>query len=231
MQPKIGDVEHARMGEDFHAHPLNPTQHAIDPVDGLPKPIPQTSMEFSKAPLLSPETLVCMADESYYVLKLPSHLRHLRELLCFTPDEVFFSDGRPWGVVDDASMLAGDLRVAEPGDEHEAVRRFRDGAWVLARLLEPARPACSWYARILTDFADDPKLRSMERLCTLQKTEGGEHVSLRDTRIYACELRHPPDFVSADRLRQWDAERIAEQEATEEEWNADEDLGILGGKK
>ncbi len=81
---------------------------------------------------------------------------------------------------------------------------------------EPLRPQCEHYKRVMLDFEGSDKNTLVERVCTAQKTEGGEYIALGNTRVYACEHRTPRDFVSEERLRRFDADRVREgKKATE----------------
>jgi hypothetical protein len=75
----------------------------------------------------------------------------------------------------------------------------------------------------MTDFENEhqSEVRAVERVCTAQKTETGEYLSLANTRVHACEHRAPRDFVSEERLRKFDQARIASAQKTEEPWNPD----------
>ena len=84
----------------------------------------------------------------------------------------------------------------------------------LDAIVGPVRPQCLFYRRVLTDLEGDDTAKSCERSCSAQRTESGEFAALRDTRVYACEFREPRDFVSLERLREFDRKamvKVAEQ--------------------
>lgn len=96
----------------------------------------------------------------------------------------------------------------------EEVTRTPSGRYVVKGFfrwieVEPVRPACRHYARQLTDVQDDPDFRFVARLCTLRKDSEGEYMSLRDSQVFACELREPVDYQgSVRKLDEFDEEQI-----------------------
>jgi len=182
------DHEHPGAGE-FHQHREQPFAAGMDPQDGLPRPLSAVSQEDSYVPGLSPRTFVCMEDRSQFVVR----------------------------AVDGA--IVGYL---EPGQVKEVARgtfapleaTFGDGGAILSALarggrIEPIRPACQHYARQMIDMPDNPRHRMALRLCTAQRTETGEYVSLRDAQMFACELRSPRDAQSEAVLDAFDAKLVA----------------------
>jgi hypothetical protein len=84
--------------------------------------------------------------------------------------------------------------------------------------VEPQRPQCEYYRRVMTDFEGNAEHQQVERVCAAQRTEAGEYTSLSDTRVFACEHRSPRDFVSEERLRRFDEKRIEEGKKIIEDW-------------
>lgn len=215
---ELSDLERGRLGEDLYQHPLRPQMIAMNPSDGLPQVTSTLSMEATRAPSLSPDTFVCMADESQWVVdhSLP---------------EVWF--------VLDASELAhvtehprtGERTIAidHLNQEHADMCRKLSEHYVKPQALHvtPIRQQCYHYKRVMTDFEGQSDIRSVERSCAAQRTDGGEYVALRDTRVYACEHRVPRDFVSEKRLRRFDEQRIAENKRSEEEFDVEGELAAL----
>ena len=96
--------------------------------------------------------------------------------------------------------------------------------------VEPLRPQCVHYRRVMLDFEGSDEHKQVERVCSAQRTEGGEYFSLANQRVYACEHRSPRDFVSEDRLRQFDQRAIDQAKKTDTEYDVEGNLGILGEK-
>jgi|SRR5882757_3146382 len=220
---ELGDVERSRLGNEIYKHPLIPqTAMGTDPTDGLPRMTTSLTMEDSVAPPLEPETFVCMGDEKVFVVRdLWDQVR-----LEFQPDEVKRSGDEHFvartSITGDALTVLGIL-------EHElqeigALSRFQS-PWLK---VEPLRPQCVHYRRVMTDFEGSDTARQVERVCTAQRTEGGEYISLANTRVYACEHRSPRDFVSEDRLRKFDERAMTQAKKTTAEYDIEANLGILG---
>jgi hypothetical protein len=166
------------------------------------------SMMDSVAPPLSIETFVCMADESEFVIRDRWGVIKLRIL----PDRVRF-DHRD----QEHCVLVEDLTKPEAKEAWSALGV--DRATLPEKLpVEPLRPQCQHYKRVMLPFENDAVIRRVERVCRAQRGESGEYVSLSDQQVLACEHRHPRDFVSEERLRQFDAARVAEGRKTVEEW-------------
>lgn len=220
---ELGDVERSRLGNEIYKHPVNPqTAVGTDPADGLPRMTTSLTMEDSVAPPLEPETFVCMGDESVFVVRdLWDEVR-----LEFQPEEVRRSGDEHF--VARASITGEALNVLSVLEnelkEIGALSRFQS-PWLK---VEPLRPQCAHYRRVLTDFESSDTAKQMERVCTAQRTEGGEYISLANTRVYACEHRSPRDFVSEDRLRKFDETAINRAKKTSTEYDVVGNLGILG---
>jgi hypothetical protein len=173
--------------ELYEGYPTNvKVEHGFDPVDGMPRPVAPASVKLAQAPLLLPETFVCMADTSKFVVR---------------------------------DMDGEITRTFEPSEVERAPNgryRVRTG-WLTSLLLtkwtevEPIRPVCKHYARQLSDVQDDPDFRFVARLCTLRRAEDGEFLSVRDSQVFACELRSPRDLNgSTKQLDDFDDNQIAE---------------------
>jgi len=212
---KLGDHERPRLGNDIFQHPHLPKVHPVDPADGMPRPASTFSMEDALAPALTIETMVCMEDASQYVV------------LDFW--------GKPLLTFDAArvKIARGALALVEPtGEELVIVRNCAKHAetsidsetWVQ---VQPLREQCSHYRRVMLDFEGGDQAKHVERSCAAQRTEGGEYVSLADTRVYACEHRYPRDFVSEERLRKFDGARLAEAKKSDEEYDVGAALAAM----
>jgi hypothetical protein len=201
---RLGDVERPKIGNSVYKHPLRPQMVVMDPSDNLPRPAVISSMTDTAAPVLSPETLICMGDESVFVIR----------------DD--------WG---DAviQVPASRVRRGRGGEffakltqeeteklDSACVSFLRGtGSW---NTVEPLRTQCSFYRRVMTDFEGNAEHQQVERVCSAQRTESGEFTSLSDTRVFACEHRAPRDFVSEERLKRFDEKRIEEGKKSDEEW-------------
>ena len=197
---ELTDVERPRLGDDVYQHPLQPLALGTDPQDGLPRPVSSVSMTDSVAPSLSLETFVCMGDESVFVKRNEWGEITLRVM----PDQVRYN------------CSLGEYRGHLSAEEMYAWSRTTNRAGDVT--VEPLRPQCQHYKRVMTPFENDPVIRQVTRMCSAQRGEGGEYLSLSDQQVLACEHRFPRDFVSEERLRQFDAARISEGRKTVEEW-------------
>lgn len=207
----LSDVERPRLGDDIYKHPLRPQTIGIDPQDGLPRVASSLSMEDTVAPALAPETFVCMGDESVFVVR--DHWGNV--LVSIEPSRVRWYHGDGQGA---QGWLA-------PLNKHEHAAAGAPtsvvGGTDLWYWVEPLRPQCEHYKRVMTDFEGDGEHQRVERVCSAQRTEGGEYVALGDLRIHACEHRTPRDFVSEERLRKFDADRVREGKKSEEFWDGE----------
>jgi hypothetical protein len=201
MGAKLSDVERPRLGDHIFRHPLIPSMHAVDPSDNLPRPMTAVSMTDTLAPPLTVETFVCMGDERVFVIRDEWGEITLR----VSPDKVRYS--RTQGVY--MAHFSAEEMSAWLGNG----QRAQD------LVVEPLRPQCGHYKRVMTPFENELDVKHVERVCTAQRGESGEFVSLNDTQVFACEHRTPRDFVSEERLRRFDAARLAEAEKADEEWD------------
>lgn len=207
----MGDVERPLIGtSDLYSHPLPRGAFITDPKDGLPKPAVESSFQDNLAPQLQPETFVCMEDASSYVLwEAPFGELLVSEI---DPRDTF-------EVVRERSRgRAVSRETLERLGHHEALGKLASYPKTDWWYVEPKRPQCEHYRRLMTDFEGQENHQQVERVCAAQRTEGGEYLSLRDTRVHACEHRSPRDFVSEERLRAFD-KKIQENQAIEtDEW-------------
>lgn len=215
-QNGVSDVERPKLGNDFFKHPLRTQMVAMDPESGLPRVVSQTSMEDSAAPPLEVESFVCMANESAFVIRdcwgdvlvsVDSALARRYTTFTNTGEQI-----QGWlAPLTPEQHKQADCPSSVRGDD-----RGRFWYWV-----EPLRPQCEHYCRVMTDFEGSDVNKRVERVCTAQRTEAGEYVSLADTRVYACEHRTPRDFVSEQRLRKFDAERLTAAKEEEQYWDGE----------
>lgn len=213
MGDGLSDVERPKLGNDLYKHPFRTQMVAMDPESGLPRVVSSASMEDSAAPPLDVDSFICMADESAFVIRdLWGDV-----LLSLPPDRVRWFQGSKlegyqsgWlaALTEDERNQAGGPTSVVGGQK----------LWFRVR---PLREQCEHYCRVMTDFEGSDGAKRVERVCTAQRTEAGEYTSLADTRVYACEHRYPRDFVSADRLRKFDAAAVAAGKKTEEFWDGE----------
>lgn len=220
-EPGTGDGIFGNRADEeiYEAFPQTPIAYGMDPQDGLPRPAIQHAVQMAYAPPLSPDTLVCMADTSAFVLRD----KWERVIVQFSPTEV---ERMPNGAYVVATALAAarvaktDPRAAyvlDDGDPSNngprdilsaalgVVTAEVDRDWTS---VAPLRPQCRHYARQMIDFQDDPDAKFVTRLCTARRNSEEGFLSVRDSQVYACELREPKHWVSAARLDTFDAEKV-----------------------
>lgn len=191
-----------------------PDAIGMDPEDGIPKQIPSTAIEDSRAPALSVARFVCMADTSEFVIRgLWGEV-----LQRFEPAKVTRApDGRYR-----AQTCHVHVQLRPPGQPQYVE-------------VEPIRPQCQHYVRQLVPWPDNPDVKRCQRYCAALKNEQGELLSLADQEILACEIRVPrtEDDEQIDDFDQLIISRGAQAE--DDEFDIDEalrkegNLGILGG--
>ena len=182
--------------DDGVYQPFNPAPMSWgkDPADGLPSP--EISPSLPLAPPLSPETLVCLADTSEFVLRSrrwgevvgrfePHAVKRAPNGDYFVAIEVAIESGAPLLDI----LRAFDIRTA----------RVR---------VEPKRPQCRFLAQQMTDFQDEAKHQFLERLCTARRDDERFFLGLRDSQMFACELREPRDRVSEERIEKMNEVKI-----------------------
>lgn len=209
----LSDVERTKLGSDIYRHPLRVQAMGTDPQDGMPRSASTLSMEDTLAPALDPDTFICMGDESAFVVRDGWG----NVLVSVDSSRVKWFHGKAlygieagWlaSLTEDERKLAGNPQPVMGGAEF----------WFS---VEALRPQCEHYCRVMTDFEGSDVNKRVERVCTAQRTEGGEYIALGDTRVYACEHRSPRDFVSEERLRKFDADRVSEGKKSEVFWDGE----------
>ena len=220
---QLEDIE--RDGPDFtqYLESERPSEsYGVNPEDGMPQPISMSSIEDTKAPALTPETFICMADRSSFVIRDGE-----REIIISFPPEVIHrrADGSYFV---NANSLDG-----EQANRCGLRRTLREGEnWKIS--VEPLRPQCEHYRRQLLPFGKGHK--SCHRYCTAMKNEAGELIDLANSEVFACEMREPRDPASEQQLDDFDdgiVARGSEAAQTDEEFDVDTaldqmNLGVLG---
>lgn len=177
--------------QDFEPKPL---VWGPSGADGLP--VPELKSRLPLAPPLDPTTFVCMADESAFVLRG----KYTGAVLArFEPSEV---ERAPNG---DASVPL-DVAVSS-GASWVEIARATDIARLRVRVT-PVRPQCKFLAQQLVDFGDEVEATMIERMCTARRDDERFFMGLRDSRMYACELRSPRDFVSDERIKTFNQTKV-----------------------
>lgn len=218
-ESRLTDPERPRLGDEVYKHPLIPQMIGMDPSDNLPRPVSQVSLEDTKAPALDPETMVCMGDESVFVARD----RRGDVVIRLDPSQVeprrHCSFSVAWVAHRDVIKGSGQQLALKQLEAQCEIQG--EPIWVD---MEPLRPQCFHYKRVMTDFqgavdGDNKTAKQVERVCSAQRGESGEYVSLNNTRVYACEHRSPRDFVSEERLRKFDADTVEASKKTTEQWD------------
>jgi hypothetical protein len=207
--PRTG-LDRLRADEELYQHvPENPAEWAQYGMaaDGLPKPVTPTVMPF--APPLTTSNCVCLADHSSFVVR--DRTGYL--LASFSPEEVTRTpDGRYWvpaALAARRTPTFGRLLAlafctsAAPVPDEETKQP------VISFEVKPVRPQCRHFVRQMTDLSDNTDHVFLARLCTARRDDGGEFLSIRDSQIFACDMRDPRDESSSDRIEQFDRNKIA----------------------
>jgi hypothetical protein len=203
------------MSEDLRPAPENPegrgidrslitdsAQQAFEPepivwgpdAEGLPTP--ELRQRLPLAPALSPDTFICMEDASEFVLRARDFGGVVGR---FAPEEVTRAPNGEHYVTFGQAILSG-----APWLDVLSKTRWPSGRVVV----EPVRPKCQYLSQQLVDFGDQVDAVLVERLCTARRDDERFFVGLRDTRMYACELRSPRHIEGEDRIRKLDETKI-----------------------
>jgi len=199
MPDEVRRVDRPRPDSELFQHREQAAGYGVNPRDGLAQPVVETSNDQTYVPPLEPATFVCMADRSEFVLRAGT-----TELARFPAAEVTRID-----------LAAGPRYVVT---QQRAYDRVDESLRHLVHILVgtafvpvvEARAACQHYKRQMSDMAGNPGRKFVSRFCMAQRDENGEYVSLRDGLMFACDLRDPPDPITARRLDAFDEEKILE---------------------
>jgi hypothetical protein len=221
-----------RADEELHQGVEAPVVMGTSPEDGLPMQVAQRN--FDKAPALSEETLICMADKRSFVVRheFSGAVVHSwpAAVVKRFPNGIYIAPMPK----DQQELWA----MSERAQEDFPVLDLAGEKWVV---VEPIRPQCAHYLRQQTDLSADRDHRYYARACMAQKTEDGEYYSLRDTLIGACSIREPRHLESEITiLDKFDEEKMLEAQTKSEMEEFDVDkalaeearnggLGVLGG--
>lgn len=212
-------------GEELHQSHVSTFAMGTSPEDGLPTLI--APQHFDKAPGLSEETLICMADKRSFVIRDVNGVG----MLSFQPEAVSRSPNGRYFVT--SAVLADQLLKKKT--TVEAV--YGAAGAVMAQTavtfeVEPIRPECKHYLRSMTDIASNRDGRFYQRACMAQKSEEGEYYSLRDARVDACNIRSPRHIESEALMDAFDAELMAaaRERSEMEDFDIDQELAKEQGK-
>lgn len=176
----INDLEEA--DEEFH--PFDEIREDYKPSE-IKKVIAEDGLPTNHVPAqnndippLSPETLVCMGDFSKFVIR-DQWGEIIREL---EPSEVLQAPN-------------GDYFVRNP----ETKIRVK---------VEPIRPPCKHYVRQMVSFEFNADHDSIKRLCSARRTTEGTFMTVKDTKVSACDMRQPRDIKSEKLLDEFDEKKV-----------------------
>jgi hypothetical protein len=230
-----------RADEELHQGKPAPVTIGTSPEDGLPMQIAERN--YDKAPPLTEDTLICMADKRSFVVRhADGSIR-----VSFEPAEVSRAPSGEYYVSREAfEAKVKPVEIESPGYGKVVVTRpnaprILIGRSTVAVRVEPIRPQCQHYLRMQTDLSADREHRYFARSCMKQKTEEGEFYSVRDQLIGACSIREPRHVESESAiLDAFDDNMIAQARSISEMEEFDVDralaeeakrggLGVLGG--
>lgn len=215
----VEDSEFTMSDQLDEQFPVEEIPIGMDPQDGMPRPMDQTSAEDTRAIPFTYETVLCIEDDREYV-----------ELF---DDELL---GREWKSAGGTRKEtdAGTIGVCHPPGlsikidvvvssqfNEDGTERARakykpeevEHLWGVNliktafgyRPVRPIRERCKHYRRQV--FSNDaiPDMKAVGhqiifRVCAARRSNGGSHMSLRDEGIYACDFRDPID-VPTSRLQ------------------------------
>lgn len=134
----------------------------------------------SDIPPLSPETLVCMADTSRFVVR-NEYKQITKE---WPPEEVdYYPNGKYY--------------LKKDADDADKIE------------VEPIRPRCQNYVRQMAMFDYNAEAKVHLRLCSARRTTEGTFMTVRDSAMWACTMREPRDTVTEQKcLDSFDTEKV-----------------------
>ncbi len=191
--------------------------------DGLPVTIDST--EKSDIPPLSPSSLVCMADTSAFVVR--DRWGFVKMMV--EPERVSRLPNGLW-VTSRAALREKFARELEAYRESLAVKiedddvaldhflSFVYGVWGFENdwlPLEPLRPACKHYVRQKLAFELNAQHQQFARLCSARRTTEGTFMTVKDTGVWACDMRDPYDAESSKQLDDFDALKVSQGKSRE----------------
>lgn len=198
--------------------------------DGMPQV--DAPLNESDIPILSSETLVCMEITDEFVIRGAWGDVVYR----FDPKEVDveqgpdgryrvkFADALPLFKLfknEEAKRLALQaLAELQDGDSSDVesyerlsgiIGHFRQFTKVDSDYVEvqPIRPRCKHYVRQSAQFQYNARNRVQHRLCAARRTTEGTFMSVRDSGMWACDMREPRDLRTEKKiLDKFDRDKI-----------------------
>jgi hypothetical protein len=157
--------------------------------DGLPLRVDQTSE--SDIPALSKGSLVCMGDFSKFVLR-----NEWGDITAdFAPEVVSRAPNGTYRVKNELARQQGATNIRD------------DEGWFE---VFPVRPPCKHYVRQQGSFNLNAAKKAHYRLCSARRTTEGTFMTVRDTGMWACDMREPYDAETIKVLDDFDNKKIAE---------------------
>lgn len=157
--------------------------------DGLPLRVDQTSE--SDIPALSKNSLVCMGDFSKFVVR-----NEWGDITAtFAPTDVSRAPNGTYRVKNELARLQGATTIRD------------DEGWFE---VFPVRPPCKHYVRQQGSFNLNAAKKAHYRLCSARRTTEGTFMTVRDTGMWACDMREPYDAETIKVLDDFDNKKIAE---------------------
>lgn len=239
-----GQLERLRASDQiYQVMPDSPQHYGLDEKDGLPKPAIVNAVSDAVAPPLDPKTLVCMGDESSFVLRdewgnalgefAPDAVERMPDgRVTITGAEVWRATGHESFVLLVLSLVRGLLGLIFGSRcwlYSAKLKRWYDPAELVE--VEAIRPQCRHYARQLIDFPQSEDAVWNIRNCTARRTDYGDFMSLNDQRMLACELRDPQIGSNRERIEAFDEvavqmgrEQVEQDEAEGEDFDIESAL-------
>lgn len=223
-----------RMDDELHQGAEVPVTFSIDPNDRLPVPVAPDNTD--TPPPLAVDTFVCMEDKRSFVIRNSDGSIWVE----FTPEEVErLASGEYYVRAEKLVDRSKNQFAVSVARDYECLADTRiDGELREVAIVEPVRPRCVHYLRILTDISADRARRYLTRSCMAQKSDTGEYVSVGDAAIFACGIRSPRHADSEAVLDSFDdlsMQKSVERQKVgafdvdrELEAESKSDLGILG---
>ena len=175
--------------EDFH--PFDEFREDYKPSE-IKKVIAEDGLPTNHAPVrnndippLSKDTLVCMGDFSEFVQR------------------------DKWGFIT-KKMKPEEVQRAPNGDYF-----VENPETKIKSKVEPIRPPCKHYVRQMVSFEFNADHDSIKRLCSARRTTEGTFMTVKDTKVSACDMRDPKHIDSEKLIDDFDEKKVKQgQERT-----------------
>jgi hypothetical protein len=168
--------------EDFH--PFDEVREDYKPSE-IKKVIAEDGLPTNHAPVqnndippLSPDTLVCMGDYSQFVQR------------------------DKWGEIT-RTLTPSEVKRAPNGEYYVLNTQTK-----IRNKVEPIRPPCKHYVRQMVSFEFNADHDSIKRLCSARRTTEGAFMTVKDTKVSACDMREPRHVDSEKLLDEFDEKKV-----------------------